>query len=219
MSSFSYGTTRKRKRKELTLREKVEVIAYKDKNSVITILEIAAKFQCCKTEIQSTLRDKQKLLDKFAVNGNGASKRARVCRFQDIDSAILEWCRMARSKNILLSGPMLQAKAVAVAAVMELEHFKSPNGWLEEFKTRYNIKGMTMSGESVEVCKETVKSWKERLPRTLAGYRPKNILNMDETQKFYCMLPNKSLSEAAKQCRGGKQSKERLTRAFSVNAV
>ena len=69
MSSFSYGTMRKRKRKELTLREKVEVIAYKDKNSVITILEIAAKSQCCKTQIQSTLRDKQKLLDKFAVMG------------------------------------------------------------------------------------------------------------------------------------------------------
>lgn len=121
---------------------------------------------------------------------------------------------MARSKNILLSGLMLQAKAVAVAAVMELEHFKSSNGWLEEFKTQYNIKGMTMSGES-----ETVKSWKERLPQTLAGYRPKNILNMNETQKFYCMLPNKSLSEAAKQCRDGKQSKERLKRAFSVNAA
>ena len=51
-----------------------------------------------------------------------------MCRFQEIDSAILEWCRMARSKNILLSVPMLQAKAVAVAAVMELEHFKSSNG-------------------------------------------------------------------------------------------
>ena len=137
-----------------------------------------------------------------------------MCRFQEVDSAMLEWCRMARSKNILLSGPMLQAKAVAVAAVMELEHFKSSNGWLEEFKTQYNIKGMTMSGES-----ETVKSWKERLPQTLAGYRPKNILNMNETQKFYCMLPNKSLSEAAKQCRDGKQSKERLKRAFSVNAA
>lgn len=76
---------------------------------------------------------------------------------------------MARSKNILLSGPMLQAKAVAVAAVMELEHLNSSSHPYEDLKTRYNIKGMTMSGESVEVCKETVKSWKERLPQTLAG--------------------------------------------------
>lgn len=91
---------------------------------------------------------------------------------------------MARSKNIPLLGPMLQAKAITVAAVMELGHFKASNGWLEEFKTRYNIKGMTVSGESAEVRRETVESWKERLPQILAGYRPKNILNMDETCKF-----------------------------------
>ena len=142
---------------------------------------------------KSTLCDKQKLLDKLAVNGNAASKSARMCRFQDIDFAMLEWCRMARSENIPISGPMLQAKAIAVAAVMELGRFKASNGWLEEFKTRYNIKGMTVSDESVEVRRETVESWKEHLPQILAGYRAKNILNMDETCKFYLALPNKSV--------------------------
>lgn len=42
---------------------------------------------------------------------------------------------------------------------------------------------------------------------------------MDETGKFYRALPSKSLSEAAKQCRGGKQSKERITCSFFVNAA
>ena len=138
----------KRKRRELTLQGKVDVIAYKDKNPAIGIREIAEKFQCGKKKIQSTLRDKRKLLDKFATNGNAASKRARMCRFQNIDSAMLEWFRMARSKNIPVSGPMLQAKAVAVAEKMQLENFKASNGWLEKFKTRYKIKGMTVSGES-----------------------------------------------------------------------
>ena len=142
-----------------------------------------------------------------------------MCRFQDIDSAMLEWFRMARSKNIPVSGPMLQAKAVAVAEQMQLENFKASNGWLEKFKTPYKIKGMTVSGESGEVHEETVESWKERLPQILAGYSPEDILNMDETGKFYRALPNKSLSEAAKQCRGGKQSKERVTCAFFVNAA
>ena len=53
----------------------------------------------------------------------------------------------------------------------------------------------------------------------LAGYSPQDILNMDETGKFYRALTNKSLSEAAKQCRGGKQSKERIKCAFFVNAA
>lgn len=77
VSDKQYGKMAKTKRKELTLQEKVDVIAYKDKNPAIEIREKAEKFQCGKTQIQSTLRDKRKLLDKFATNGNAASKRAR----------------------------------------------------------------------------------------------------------------------------------------------
>lgn len=124
---------------------------------------------------------------------------------------------MARSKNIPVSGPMLKEKAIAVATQMGLEQeFKASNGWLEKFKTRYK---MTASGQSGEVREETVGSWKERLPQILAGYSPIDILNMGETGKFYRALPNKSLSEAAKKCSGGKQSEERITCAFFVNAA
>ena len=195
----------KRKRKELTLQEKVEVIDFKNKNPATALRQIANKFQCGKTQIQSILRDQQNLLDKSTASGNATSKRTRTCRFQDIDLAMLEWFRKARSKNIPVSGPILQQKACAVAAQMGMgQEFKASNGWLEKFKIRYNIKGMTVGGESGEVREETLQSWKERLPVILAGYSPQDILNMDETAKFYLALPNKSLSEAAKQCRGGK---------------
>ena len=56
-------------------------------------------------------------------------------RFQDIDSAMSEWFRMDRSKNIPVLCPMLQTKAVAVAEQMQLENFKASSGWLEKFKT------------------------------------------------------------------------------------
>ena len=83
----------------------------------------------------------------------------------------LEWFRKARSKNIPISGPILQQKACAVATQMGMEQeFKASNGWLEKFKIRCNVKGMTVSGESGEVREETVQSWKERLPVILAGY-------------------------------------------------
>ena len=54
VSDIQYGKMAKRKRKELTLQEKVDVIAYKDKNPAIGIREIAEKFRCGKTQIQST---------------------------------------------------------------------------------------------------------------------------------------------------------------------
>nr|XP_058945304.1 tigger transposable element-derived protein 6-like [Pocillopora verrucosa] len=42
---------------------------------------------------------------------------------------------------------------------------------------------------------------------------------MDETGCFYRALPDKSLSEKAKKCKGGKKSKEWLTVAFFVSAT
>ena len=72
----------KRKRKELTLQEKVKVIDFKNKNPATALGQIADKFQCVKTQIQSILRDQQNLLDKFTASGNAASKRLRTRRFQ-----------------------------------------------------------------------------------------------------------------------------------------
>ena len=68
----------RRKRKELTLQEKVEVIDFKNKNPATALRQIANKFQCGKTQIQSILRDQQNLLDKFTASGNADSKRART---------------------------------------------------------------------------------------------------------------------------------------------
>ena len=109
----------KRKQKELTLQDKVEVIDFKNKNPATALRQIANKFQCGKTQIQSILRDTQNLLDKSTASGNAVSKRARTCRFQDVDLATLEWFSKAGSKNIPVSGPILQQKACAVAAQMD----------------------------------------------------------------------------------------------------
>ena len=46
-----------------------------------------------------------------------------------------------------------------------------------------------------------------------------DIWNMDETGCFYCTLPDKSLSEKAKKCKGGKRSKEWVTVALFVSAT
>ena len=54
--------------------------------------------------------------------------------------------------------------------------------------------------------------------QNVRGYKPESIWNMDETGQFWKALPDKSLSERGKRCRGGKQAKQRLTWAFFVSA-
>ena len=42
---------------------------------------------------------------------------------------------------------------------------------------------------------------------------------MDETGCFWRALPDKGLAETTKECKGGKQSKHRVTIAFFVNGA
>ena len=53
----------------------------------------------------------------------------------------------------------------------------------------------------------------------MAGYKAEDVWNKDETGCFYRALPDKSLSEKKKECKGGEKSKERLTIAFFANVA
>lgn len=101
-------------------------------------------------------------------------KRARGPQHEEIDKALLDWFRKARSKNIPITGPMLQEKATRIAEALDVsgEQFKASNGWLDHFKKRTGIKAKFISGESEDVREETVDSWKERLPEILQGWQP-----------------------------------------------
>ena len=56
-------------------------------------------------------------------------------------------------------GPQLCEKAKEIAELLGVPNFKAPNGWLDRWKKMYNVKKM----------RETVDSWKERLPEQLQG--------------------------------------------------
>ncbi|PFX22390.1 Tigger transposable element-derived protein 6 [Stylophora pistillata] len=106
-----------------------------------------------------------------------------------------------------------------VAEKLDYPEFKASSGWLTRFKERNNLWQHKLCGESADVPEATVYSWKEHPGSIISGYAMQDIWNMDETGCLYRALPDKSLSEKAKKCRGGKKSKERLTVAFFVSAT
>ena len=51
------------------------------------------------------------------------------------------------------------------------------------------------------------------------GYDLCDVWNADERASFYRVLPNKSLSEKGKQCKGGELSKKRKAAVLFANAA
>ena len=59
-----------------------------------------------------------------------------------------------------------------------------------------------------------MKSWIERIPELVRGYKLEDIWNMDQLRLFFQLLPDKGLIKKAKSKIGGKKAKVRLTVAF-----
>ncbi|CAF2055852.1 unnamed protein product [Rotaria magnacalcarata] len=136
----------------------------------------------------------------------------------DINTHVYEWFSLQRSKNIPISGPILQQYARNIALQFDQStNFRASNDWLDRFRTRYNINFRAICGEARAVDSTTVDDWKSPLHSFIEHYDPWNIFNCDETSLFYKLLPDRSLVVDRNDCRGGKRSKERYTVLLCCN--
>ena len=117
----------------------------------------------------------------------------------------------ARAKYIPISGPILQEKALQLATELGFNDFKASAGWLESWKSRYNIGHFKICGDSADVNEATVTEHKASLQEKLRGFEPVDIFNCDESSLFFRALPDKTFEMRGKECKGGKLSKERVT--------
>jgi hypothetical protein len=97
------------------------------------------------------------------------------------NKVVWEWFTNARSKNIHISGSMVQSEALAVAKSLGNDQFKASTGWLDSFKKRYNIVWNGVCGESKDVDKSIVSEYVPKLLELISPYKPKNIYNAEET--------------------------------------
>ncbi|CAF1143326.1 unnamed protein product [Adineta steineri] len=137
---------------------------------------------------------------------------------QEISEKTYEWFALQRSKRIPISGPILREYALKMAAELgDTSGFKASNGWLERFKSRYNIQFRIISGEAASVNNETVDDWTSRLPVILENYDAQNVYNCDETGLFFKLMPDRTFVIKQDDCRGGKRAKDRYTVLLCTN--
>lgn len=124
---------------------------------------------------------------------------------------MFKWFKQARAKNIPLSGPIIQEKAMEFANDLKFMDFKASNGWLESWRSRFSIGFFKVCGESAEVDENVVDDFRSKIGKIVEGYKAEDIFNADETGLFFKALPNKTLAPKGEACKGGKLAKERIT--------
>ena len=114
----------------------------------------------------------------------------------------------ARSKNIPLTGQLLQEQALIYSMKLNLDDFTASNGWLEAFQKHHWIKSAVLSGEASDVSLSTVESWKkcQFVMVTMPGSSSMLI-------KLVCFIvvPSWSLVAPGDTWHWGKVAKERIT--------
>jgi len=201
-------------RKALTLEKKIELINDNQNGHGMPTRDLAIRYGISKSSVANIIRRKEEYLSNYVSNCNkGIKRKQKDDGGQMIDELVFEWFTIQRSKNIPISGPILQEKARQFAEQLGYlpGEFKGSNGWLEKFRTRHAISFRVISGESTSVDNSTVEEWAKRLLTIIDGFDKNDIFNADETGLFYRALPDRSLVLKKEECKGGKKSKERLT--------
>ena len=94
------ATAKSKKRVELTLQQKIKVIQASKKPGS-SQRTLAKKLGVGKTQIQTILKKKHKLLDAYKVNAD--SSRKQLCyrgEYDDINEITWHWFELVRSQNI-----------------------------------------------------------------------------------------------------------------------
>ena len=121
---------------------------------------------------------------------------------------VWKWFCMARLKNIIVTGRLLQEKALMLSVEMGHDDFPALNGRLESFKKINGITEAVLCGEAADIPEDVAGDWMKRSPEICAVYDIKDIFKVDKVGLFYRTLLNCVLVVKGDTCEGGKRVKD-----------
>lgn len=224
-----------KKRKKLSIEEKISVIEAVNKGS--SQRSVAKLFDVSKTQVQHIIATKDELLLEYqeSMNSNTPKpKRHRKTNNEEINEATLNWFYERKAKNLPLSGSMLQEKALELARQSNNQTFKASNGWLHAFIRRNNIVLKECSGGTTSVTDITESPSKSTnvvsssaapvgtQPSTsnqfiTDTYQVQDIFNFIETTILFRALPDRTLTSVVEESKKGQMATERVTVGFCCN--
>ena len=181
--------------------------------------KIAEEYSVNASTLSTWIKNKQQIFDAHkGEKFESKRKRLREANHEDLENALHKWFMSQRSKNVPISGPILQAKAHEFAEQLGYNDFKCSTGWLSRFQTRHNITFRKVCGEAKSVDMTKVHDWhSEVLMDIINEYKAADIYNANETAIFWKLLPDRTLTFRSDDLHGSKISKERVSVMVCAN--
>lgn len=203
------------KRKDLTLREKIQAIDEVERGS--SIREISRRLEVSHAQIIRALKNKETLREAFMKNENPVRKRQRQGKEPQVDEKVLRWFGTMRAKGVEITGPLIIEKAQEISKELDCPG-EYTCSWLEGFKHRHHIRFKKLHGESKSADSTGAENWlRDVYPGIIAGYKAEDIFNADETGLCFRATPDGSYVAAGEEKHGRKKGKERLTVLLAAN--
>lgn len=119
-------------------------------------ISVAKKYGVAKNTVSHWIKNKAEIFKAVDENQLGKKrKRMRLSSFEDLDKAIYKWFTNVRRNDIPIGASVIKAKALEYAGKLNCDKFKASDGWLNNWKVRYNVSFKTISGTFFNCLGET----------------------------------------------------------------
>ena len=214
----------RKKRRNLTLGEKIEIIRIKEETKCID-QDLAYKYEVDRSVISKILARRDEIRRAVSESNDLERMRIQKGKLHLVETAVYKWFLSARSLHIPISQRILQHKAVQFYNQFKQkpdtdlpDTFVASSGWVTNFQARFKITGKSICGESDSVDMSLVEKERPKIKQVLSDYVSDNIYNADELGLFYRLGPNQTLATVHDKAKGTKKKLERLTILLASNA-
>ena len=220
----------KRKRVVLNVDQKLEIISRIEKGA--TQARIAEEYGVGTSTVSDIYRQRESIKkymsETAAYEVSGKRKMMRPAINDAVDQATYRWFLQQRGSNTPISGEFLKAQALKFNEACLSDgsggnpDFKASAGWLQKFKERHGIRGLSVQGEILSANPPAVDPFLNKLEEIIADgeLSREQIYNCDETGLYWKVLPHRTLvGPEEKTAPGQKKNKERLTLLATANAT
>ncbi|XP_046491485.1 uncharacterized protein [Neodiprion pinetum] len=178
-----------RKRKNLTVHEKLTILKTLDNDVGCSTTTIAQEYGVDPRTIRNWRQNRQEL-EKLSNTRSMKTKRVRKSRFEQLEKALYTWFQEMRFRGAPVNGPVIRAKALELSKEMEdgtMVNFVASEGWLSKWKSRFDIQKLICDNKAEDEPGDEM--FVEEFPLIIKKEEPgTNIVQVDETDLYYQML-------------------------------